>query len=168
MAEGKCAVVVTHRLGSAKLAHRVVVVDAGEIVDIGTLCLRYEGYANFVVPYPGKCGIRMKNLTNKTSLGHIHKQWGPWVHLRLLFTDAHFESDKKSDINVCNHCGKCISACPANAINIDSFNGIACSEYQMSQYIGVKDNYYWKCEVCARICPIGNSPLQLKIISNII
>ena len=36
LAEGKCAIVVTHRLGSAKLAHRVVVVDAGEIVDIGT------------------------------------------------------------------------------------------------------------------------------------
>lgn len=27
---------VTHRLGAAKLAHRVVVVDAGEIVDTGT------------------------------------------------------------------------------------------------------------------------------------
>ena len=36
LAEGKCAVVVTHRLGSAKLAHRVVVMDAGEIVDVGT------------------------------------------------------------------------------------------------------------------------------------
>lgn len=36
LAEGKCAVIVTHRLGSAKLAHRVVVMDAGEIVDVGT------------------------------------------------------------------------------------------------------------------------------------
>lgn len=27
---------VTHRLGSAKLAHRIVVMDGGEIVDIGT------------------------------------------------------------------------------------------------------------------------------------
>jgi ATP-binding cassette subfamily B protein len=36
LAEGKCAVVVTHRLGSAKLANRIVVMDAGEIVDIGT------------------------------------------------------------------------------------------------------------------------------------
>lgn len=36
LAKGKCAVVVTHRLGSAKMAHRVVVMDAGEIVDIGT------------------------------------------------------------------------------------------------------------------------------------
>ena len=36
LAKGKCAVVVTHRLGSAKLAHRIVVMDGGEIVDIGT------------------------------------------------------------------------------------------------------------------------------------
>lgn len=36
LAQGKCAVVVTHRLGSARLAHRVVVMDSGEIVDIGT------------------------------------------------------------------------------------------------------------------------------------
>jgi len=32
----KCAIVVTHRLGSAKLAHRIIVMDAGRIVDIGT------------------------------------------------------------------------------------------------------------------------------------
>ena len=36
LAEGKCAVVVTHRLGSAKLAHRIIVMDGGRIVDRGT------------------------------------------------------------------------------------------------------------------------------------
>lgn len=36
LAEGKCAVVVTHRIGSAKLADRIIVMDAGKIVDIGT------------------------------------------------------------------------------------------------------------------------------------
>jgi ATP-binding cassette subfamily B protein len=36
LAQDKCAVVVTHRLGSAKLAERIVVMDAGEIIDIGT------------------------------------------------------------------------------------------------------------------------------------
>jgi len=36
LAEGKCAVIVTHRLGSAKLAHRIVVMENGEITDIGT------------------------------------------------------------------------------------------------------------------------------------
>ena len=36
MAEDKCAVIVTHRIGSAKLADRIVVMDEGRIVDIGT------------------------------------------------------------------------------------------------------------------------------------
>lgn len=36
LAVGKCAVIVTHRLGSAKLANRIVVMNAGKIVDIGT------------------------------------------------------------------------------------------------------------------------------------
>jgi ATP-binding cassette subfamily B protein len=36
LAQNKCAIVVTHRLGSAKLAERIVVMDAGEIIDIGT------------------------------------------------------------------------------------------------------------------------------------
>ena len=36
LAEGKCALVVTHRIGSAKLADRIIVMDAGGIVDVGT------------------------------------------------------------------------------------------------------------------------------------
>lgn len=34
-AEGKCAVLVTHRLGAAKLADRIVVMDNGKIINIG-------------------------------------------------------------------------------------------------------------------------------------
>lgn len=36
LAEGKCALIVTHRIGSAKLADRIIVMDSGKIVDIGT------------------------------------------------------------------------------------------------------------------------------------
>ena len=36
LAEGKCALVVTHRIGSARLADRIIVMDSGEIVDVGT------------------------------------------------------------------------------------------------------------------------------------
>ena len=35
LAAGKCAIIVTHRLGSAKLAKRIIVMDAGQIVDVG-------------------------------------------------------------------------------------------------------------------------------------
>lgn len=36
MAENKCAILVTHRLGSARLADRIIVMDEGKIIDIGT------------------------------------------------------------------------------------------------------------------------------------
>ena len=36
LAKGKCALVVTHRIGSAKLADRIIVMDAGKVVDMGT------------------------------------------------------------------------------------------------------------------------------------
>jgi len=36
LAEGKCAIIITHRLGSAKLADRIVVMEKGEIVGEGT------------------------------------------------------------------------------------------------------------------------------------
>lgn len=36
LSQGKCSIIVTHRLGSAKLADRIVVMDGGKIVDIGT------------------------------------------------------------------------------------------------------------------------------------
>lgn len=145
---------------------------AKNVIEQVEYCLKEEGCTNYVVPYPGKCGIRMKDLANKTSLGHIgdnflflHKQWGPWVHLRLLLTDAKIESDISFNTSVCCHCGKCIAACPAKALKIDSFDGDCCGEYQMSQNIGIKD-YFWKCEVCVRVCPIGKPPLPLKIMSD--
>lgn len=135
-------------------------------------CLNDEGYISSLVPYPGTCGLRMKVFAEKTKFGEIgdnflflHKTWGPWVHLRLLLTDAQFEAKPIVKNNVCIHCGKCIVACPANAIKAGTFDGIACSNYQTSQYNGVKDNYEWKCEVCARVCPIGIQPVPLKILS---
>lgn len=36
MIEDKCAIIVTHRLGSARLANRIIVMDKGKIADIGT------------------------------------------------------------------------------------------------------------------------------------
>lgn len=36
MSEGKTAVIVTHRLGSAKIADKIVVLDKGQIVQVGT------------------------------------------------------------------------------------------------------------------------------------
>lgn len=36
LAKNKCAIVVTHRLGSVKMVNRIIVLDKGKIVDVGT------------------------------------------------------------------------------------------------------------------------------------
>lgn len=49
LSQGKCAIVVTHRLGSVKFSDRIVVMDNGTIADIGThdeLIKRKGVYAN--------------------------------------------------------------------------------------------------------------------------
>lgn len=49
LVEDKSAIIVTHRLGSTKLADRIIVMDKGKIVDIGTheqLLFRSGKYAN--------------------------------------------------------------------------------------------------------------------------
>ena len=135
--------------------------------------LKDLGYSSSFVPYPGKCGIKMKNFANKTNLGKIgnnylflHNKWGSWTHLRLLLTDAIINENHENKNNVCINCGKCIEACPAKAIENGNFNGIGCGDYQMSIWNGIENNYFWKCDECARVCPIGEPPISIKIIKN--
>ena len=132
--------------------------------------LKSKDFSSCIVPYPGISGIRMKEIADKTNLGSIgdnymflHPEWGSWTHLRVLLTDAKIEEKRQSKQDACIHCGKCLSACPANAIQKNTFNGIACKDYQMVMANGIKDSYFWKCEVCARVCPIGQAPSQIKI-----
>jgi epoxyqueuosine reductase QueG len=132
-----------------------------------------NGYSSRIVDYPGKSGIRMKEFAGKTNLGSIgdnylflHKKWGPWAHLRILLTNAEIADSQNKNPEVCIHCGKCIAACPAKAIEKNSFDGILCDKYQTSINNDIKDVYYWKCEICARICQIGQSPLPIKIIQD--
>ena len=137
------------------------------------LAVNEDGFLSYSVAYPGRCGIRMKDFASKTNLGtmgdnylFLHLKWGAWTHLRLLLTNADITDNQSKTTNVCIHCGKCLEACPAKAIKKDTFDGIACGNYQSSTWNSINDNYYWKCEVCARICPIGQTPLPIKIIKD--
>ena len=120
-----------------------------------------EAYNSKLIPYPKASGIRFKKLAEKTELGEIgdnflflHKDWGPWVHLRVLLTDARINNGQKisKKEEVCIHCGKCVEACPVNAISQNGFNSQKCRERQENL------NNSHSCEICARICPIGEKP----------
>lgn len=135
--------------------------------------LESQGFKSVILPYPGRCGILFKSLAAKTGMGQLgdsflflHPLWGPWVHLRVLVTEAEIEATPSLDKDICIHCGRCISECPGNAIGDGTFDGNKCNEAQAKE--SKRENvqgYIYKCEICARVCPVGNIPQKVQIIN---
>ncbi len=127
-----------------------------------------EGFNSILIPYPGISGIRFKDLANQTGLGKIgdnflflHKEWGPWTHLRIILTDTEVSECLDPCNEVCIHCGACEIACPANAIQKEELLGNKCGAYQNS--LTSNNIYELECEKCIRACPIGIAPKEIHI-----
>ena len=128
--------------------------------------IKSKGNNSKTIPYPKASGVRFKKIAKKTEMGEIgdnflflHHKWGPWIHLRVLLTDAQINSTQAiSSSDVCIHCGKCIEACPVNALSETNFNIKKCRERQEQL-----DSSH-SCEICARSCPIGEAPEKIKLV----
>jgi epoxyqueuosine reductase QueG len=134
--------------------------------------LEKNGHHSVIIPYPGRSGVRFKDLASKTGLGEIgdnflflHRQWGPWTHLRVIVTDVDISENLTSCDGICTHCGICKISCPSNAIKHDTLLGLECNKYQCNRDadFGMKGSYIFKCEECARVCPIGDVPEKITI-----
>lgn len=133
--------------------------------------LNGEGCKSVLLPYPGKCGVMFKTLAIKTGLGELgdsflfmNADWGAWVHLRVVLTNADIEFEKPICQDACNHCGKCVEACPAGAIMENDFDGIKCRDKmrEISNSLG-NVPYIFECEFCLRACPIGEEPKEVLV-----
>ena len=132
------------------------------------------GCQSYIIPYPGRCGIRFKDLADKTGLGKIgdnylflHREWGAWTHLRVILTDAEICDTLPPCDEVCTHCGICKEICPAGSIKENTFAGVQCNEYQIKRDIEIdmKGSFIYKCEKCIINCPIGDKPEQIKFLA---
>ena len=60
----------------------------------------------------------------------LTSRFGPFQRFAFILTDAELEADPLSQDNLCDKCGKCIAACPGNAINesgtLDEWQCTAC------------------------------------------
>ena len=131
-----------------------------------------KGYKSIIAPYPGRCGVRFKDMANKTGLGKIgdnfmflHRKWGPWTQLRVIVTDVEISDTLPACDDICTHCGICKKSCPAKVIRDDTLLGAECDAYQdkWDKYNGMQRSYVFKCEECARTCPIGDVPEKITI-----
>lgn len=134
--------------------------------------LLFEGHKSVILPYPGECGISFKRLAALTSMGELgksflflHHAWGPWVHLRVLLTDALIADERGEVQGICTRCAKCLETCPGEALSKGSHDQQACGRYQqeLRDSLMIKAEYRHKCEVCVRACPVGGSPQEITI-----
>lgn len=133
--------------------------------------LEARGFRTEIVPYPGESGLQFRFVAQAAGAGEIgmnafllHPKWGPWIHLRILATQAPSKVKSISLTPVCNACGACVSACPAGAIQHNSFDGLLCRRYRKAkgEYVpfGPKQELRY-CTICADVCPIGQKPQNL-------
>jgi epoxyqueuosine reductase len=135
--------------------------------------LRGFGFKTFVIPYPGPSDISFKRLAAETSLGgmgrsflFLHHEWGPWVHLRVLLTNARFGDKVRHSRIPCTGCKSCIESCPAQALSADAHDEEACTRYQQSLNArpATETGRRVKCEACARACPVAAPPREITIL----
>lgn len=133
--------------------------------------LSRHGYESVLLPYPGECGVMFKTLAARTGLGHLgdsflfmNADWGPWMHLRVVLTEAEIAFEPLEVQQACTHCGQCVAACPSGAIMANDFDGLKCRDGMrgIRNTLG-KIPYVFECEKCLRACPIGQAPREVLV-----
>lgn len=130
-----------------------------------------DEYESVLLPYPGACGVMFKTLAVRTGLGQLgdsflfmNADWGPWIHLRVILTDAPVQFVPPVPDEACTHCGVCRQTCPSGAILEDDFDGMRCKEHMrgVRNMLGKSPTVY-ECEQCLRACPIGQPPREVLV-----
>jgi epoxyqueuosine reductase QueG len=95
----------------------------------------------------------------------IHPEWGPWLLMNVVVTDAELPSDQPRGDSPCAHCEACIQACPAGALSADGLDREACRNrlgpdgVSLDQVLSPHGRI--SCDECGRACPIGLAPPRL-------
>lgn len=103
-----------------------------------------------------KCGI---GVVGRNSL-FIDKKYGSFVFIGSILTDAEC-NNASFDVEVCINCGKCIDACPNNAIVDFGIDRTKClsaisqkkTKTDEEKAILKQHNIVWGCDICQNVCP---------------
>lgn len=90
----------------------------------------------------------------------INPVLGSFVFIAIMAVDDEVDSyDKPLQQRTCRQCGRCIEACPAQAIERGcAINAHSCISYRTQRGIaGNSCGYIWGCDICQRACPYNQN-----------
>jgi len=93
----------------------------------------------------------------------LHPEWGGWMQLGALFTDAPLPPAVGPPAPVCEACDRCLKACPAGAIGAAGVDAGRCAAHVAGP--GARrpsPGSYVECNVCLAVCPVGRRPATLS------
>jgi len=99
----------------------------------------------------------------------IHPEFGPWVRLRSILTDAELIPDEPYEGDPCTDCDECVRACPTKALKPYVVDPDRCllgmdwatrlSDEYRGTYLehcpSLTENTWLMCSTCQRACPVG-------------
>jgi epoxyqueuosine reductase QueG len=94
----------------------------------------------------------------------IHPEWGPWLRLRVVVTDAPLPADQPLSFSPCTGCEACLQVCPVGALSEHGFARPVCEDYynldpdQEGGSARVSERGRHNCDECMRACPVGKAP----------
>lgn len=94
--------------------------------------------------------------------------YGSYVFLGTILTDAPLDTPKTTPAPDCIHCGKCVTACPSGALNVEHMFHVKQCLSDLTQKKGVltadeaaqlkAHPYIWGCDICQNVCPYNRTP----------
>jgi epoxyqueuosine reductase QueG len=96
----------------------------------------------------------------------IHPEWGPWLHLRTVITDAPLPASWPLTITPCSDCDACLFACPSGALSEEGIDREVCRNRVGENGVPLDRRLspfgQINCEECLRACPVGIAPPRLE------
>ena len=99
----------------------------------------------------------------------VHPEFGPWIRLRSILTDAELVPTEPFTENLCGECEECVKSCPVEAISPYKMDPDKCllgmtwedrysdkfKDIYLEHCPDLTENTWLMCNTCQNACPIG-------------
>nr|WP_319540312.1 4Fe-4S binding protein [uncultured Methanospirillum sp.] len=86
----------------------------------------------------------------------LTREFGPRVRFGSIFTTARIPSGPLIEDELCIHCNRCVSLCPASALEEGEYPGALTDKAACTaQSAALNKRHISPCGICIKVCPVG-------------